>query len=154
MPVSDMPATWSWRLSCERGRQDKNLKMQVLHQDASNVKMQTRPRRASVHARTGHACTYGPGRVHLPTSPERARCKPRDDASTTTGTSLHQLLQVQPHVIKLHDVPRPCCRRSPRRSKLHQPCKCYCDTPCAVQHRRGERRRQAWLIFQPCCTSS
>ena len=72
--------------------------------DASKTMMQTRPRQA-----------WPPGAWR------------HDDASTTTGTSLHQLLQVQPHVIKLHDVPRPCCRRSPRRSKLHQPCKCDCD---------------------------
>jgi len=72
LPVSDMPATWDWWLSCERGCQDKNLKMQVLHQDASNAKMQTRPRRASMHARTGHAYTYGTGRVHLRTSEQGA----------------------------------------------------------------------------------
>jgi hypothetical protein len=27
-------------------------------------------------------------------------------------------------------------------------------TPCAVRHRRGERHKRAWLIFQPCCIGS
>ena len=71
-----------------------------------------------VWARPG-ASTYKP-RVHLRTSKHASQeavlaargVAPCDDASTTPGASLHQLLQVQPHVIKFHYVPRRCCRRS------------------------------------------
>ena len=68
------------------------------------------------------------------------------------SASLHQPLQ-QLHVIEFHGVPRRCCRRSPKRSKLHQPCKCdYDDTTC--RSTRTRRTTQADMADIPACTGS
>jgi hypothetical protein len=55
-----------------------------------------------------------------------------DNTSLSTSTKLvieQHYTNYYLYVIKFHDVPRRCCRRSLKRSKLHQPCKYdYDDT--------------------------
>jgi len=69
------------RLRSERGRQDKNLKIQILHQDASTT---TRGMRSlDVHAYT---CTYRPC-MHMPSTCAENTSKATYKSSSTTSTT-------------------------------------------------------------------
>ena len=71
----------SWRLRSERGCQDKNLKIQVLHQDTSTT---TRGMRSlDVHAYT---CTYMPC-MHMPSTCAENTSKATYKSSSTTSTT-------------------------------------------------------------------
>jgi hypothetical protein len=104
-----------WSLGLHRGSWTRTSAVQALC-----AYMTTRSR----YACTVHVSVPGT-HVHVRTCGDPCKCKPSSTCTGSTGASLHQLLQEFNPPIKFHGVPRQRCRRSPKRSKLHQPCKCY-----------------------------
>jgi hypothetical protein len=136
---------------------ESEIRMRPPGQEPEDASTTTRCKRLNVYA---YICMYVPCKwpvvpwcglcmrmhiqaIHLRTRGIQARRR----------ISLHQLLQYL-HMIKFYGVRRRRCRRSPKRFKLHEPCKCDYDD---IMRRSTPTRRTtqaAWLMFQSCYTGS
>jgi hypothetical protein len=118
------------------------MRVRIMHTCNDCEKNQEASKRVCAHTYTyrpsGHACTS---------------CLRVLRARARRCISLHQLLQ-HLHMIKFYGVRRRRYRGSPRRFKLHEPCKCDYDD---IMRRSTPTRRTtqaAWLMSQSCYIGS